>query len=154
MKNKIYLLLITFVVISCNKQNKLEEILLTKSNEAWVYYSPKSTDFTYYKFQKNHYSSRYERDNKNKFFKYYGAEDSPEIPEKWVTTKDSILKWGIFAYDVVSYNENVIVMYHKDENSLNQRMVFLIKEKENSIRKNSARFEQKRINYPEKYKIK
>lgn len=138
--------------MSCDKQNSLEEILLTKPNEAWVYYSPKSADFTYFKFEKDQFCNRYERNIENKFFRYQGAEDSPEGPEKWTVTNDSILKWGMFVYDVVSYNENVIVLYYQEENSRNKRMVFLVKEKENNPRKNSGLFEQKRTDHPEKYK--
>lgn len=138
--------------MSCDKQNSLEEVLITKPNEAWVYYSPISADFTYFKFGKDHFCNRYERDTENKFFKYQDAADSPEGPEKWVVTNNSILKWGMFVYDIASYNENVIALHYQEENSRNKRMVFLIKEKENNSRKNSGLFEQKRIDHPEKYK--
>lgn len=138
--------------MSCDNQNSLEDLLITKPDEAWVYYSPKSADFTYFKFDKDHLCNRYERNIENKFFKYQGAEDSPEGPEKWTITNDSILKWGMFVYDVASYNENVIVLYYQEENSRNKRMVFLVKEKENNPRKNSGLFEQKRTDHPEKYK--
>lgn len=141
-------------MVSCKKQSALEEILIAKPDEAWVYYSPAPylTSFTYYKFEKNGLCTRYERDSENKFYKYKGAADNPEEPVKWGATNDSILKWGMHSFDVVSYNDDIIVLYNiYNNNYRDERMIFLVKEKENSPRKHSNYFSQKRRNHPEKY---
>jgi hypothetical protein len=144
------------IMVSCEKRNSLEEILIAKPNEAWVSYNPEpyASYFTYDKFGKDYFSNRFERDSSNKFYKYKGADDNPEMPRSWSVTNDSILKWGARAYDVVSYNEDIIVLYYtSDNNYRNDRMLFLIKEKENHPRKYSNYFSQKRVDHPEKYII-
>ena len=75
MKNKIYILFIFTILVSCNKTSTMEEILIAKPDEYWAYYSPYSSKFEYYKFGKDKISERYEIDGKNKFYKlrrYYG----------------------------------------------------------------------------------
>lgn len=155
MKNKIYTFILLTIMVSCEKQNSLKEILIAKPDEAWVIYSsePYVSSFTYYKFEKDNFSNRVERDSTYKFYKYKGGSDVQEGPVKWYVTNDSILKWGLHAFDVVSYNNNVVVLYYtSDNNYRNDKMLFLIKEKENSPRKYSNYFSQKRVEHPEKYK--
>nr|WP_315159447.1 hypothetical protein [uncultured Flavobacterium sp.] len=147
------LALLTIVLVSCNGSKKIEEILIANPNEFWAYYNPNSADLIYFKFEKNKHTSRYERDNKNRFYKYKGEGDVIESSRKWIVSKDSILIFNGSAYDVVSSNNEVIVLYYMDKESHNERMIFLTKEKENQPRKYSGFFGQKRIDQPKKYNV-
>lgn len=155
-KNKIYILLLLVTLVSCNKTRTIEEILITGSDEYWTYYSPSpyAGDFTYYKFGKDNFSQRYERDrNSNRFYKYGGEGDVMEVQLKWDVSQDSILRFNGFVYDVVSYNENCITLYYKDQNSKNERMFFLTKENSNNPRNYSGFYSERRALHPEKYAV-
>lgn len=152
MKNKIYTVLLIVLLTSCSEQ-KIEDVLTTNTDEYWAYYNPYSTDLTYFKFETNKVSQRYERDSKNKFYKYKGEGDVIEESRKWNVSKDSILIFNGLAYDIVNYNDKVIVLYFMEENHKNERMVFLTKEKESEPRKYSSLFGQKRIDKPSKYVV-
>jgi hypothetical protein len=155
MKNKIYIIVMLTLMVSCEKRNSISEILIAKPNEAWVTYdSEPDAFFTSYKFGQDGFCTRIERDSANKFYIYKGGGDLEISPEKWNVTDDSILKWGMNVFDVVSYNDDIIVLYFiSDINRRNNGMVFLIKEKENNPRKYSNYFSKKRVDHPEKYKL-
>lgn len=69
MKRKIYLLLIIVTLSSCHKGNNIGNNFITDSNEYWAYYSTNSTQFTYYQFNKDGLSHRFDTDNKQFFTK-------------------------------------------------------------------------------------
>lgn len=152
MKTKFFTLLI-LVLVSCTKTEKIEDILIANPNEYWAYYNPNSTDLTYFKFESNNLSDRYERNNENKFYKYKGEGDVVEGSRKWSVSNDSILKFNGLAYDVVSCNNEVIVLYYMGSDGRNERMVFLTKEKEGTPRRYAGFFGQKRMDQPSKYVI-
>lgn len=155
MKTKFYFLLLLTILASCSKKTTIEEILIGKPGEYWTYYNPSSSDFTYYKFTTDKFTERYFRDSNNVFVKYKasGSNDVIEIPLKWSVSKDSILRFNGFAYDVASYNENAVVLYFKDLQTKNERMIFLIKEKEDKPRNYSGFYSERRAMHPEKYAV-
>lgn len=142
-------------LVSCNKKKNIKEILTSEAGDYWTYYYPipHVGEFTYYKFDKNNMSQRYERDNTNRFYKYSGEGDVVEVSQKWSVSKDSILRFNGLTYDIVSYNENCIVLYFKDEKSKDERIVFLTKEKENNPRNYSDYYYERRQKHPEKYTV-
>ncbi|CAD0009327.1 hypothetical protein [Flavobacterium salmonis] len=153
MKNKIHLLFLLAIFISCSRTKTIEEVLIAKPNDYWIYYSPYSGGYTYYKFGEDKISQRYERDSKNKFYKYEGEGDVMETPQKWSVSQDSILRFKGFVYDVVSYNEEVVVLYYKIEDNKEGNFVFLTKEKTNKPINYPGFYLDRRVNHPEKYKV-
>ncbi len=69
MKNKIYILFLFTILVSCNKTTTMEEVLISKPDEYWAYYNANSSIFAYYKFGNDKISQRYEINSKNKFYK-------------------------------------------------------------------------------------
>ena len=153
MKIKVYFLLLLTILAGCSNTNTIEEILIGKPDEFWTYYNPNSGNFTYYKFTKEKFTERYFRDSTNTFVKYKPSADVIEVSQKWSISTDSILRFNSFVYDVVSYNENTVVLYFKDLKTKEERMIFLTKEKAENPRKFSGFYEDRRINHPEKYNV-
>ncbi|MFB9077177.1 hypothetical protein ACFFLS_02945 [Flavobacterium procerum] len=153
MKTKLYFLFILTLLASCNNEKTIEEILIAHPDEYWTYYNPNSGDFTYYKFNENKFTERYVRDSINNFLKYKPSGHVVEVSQRWSVSKDSILRFNGFVYDVVNYNENTVVLYFKDLNTKEERMVFLTKEKAGSPRQYSDYYYERRITQPEKYKV-
>lgn len=150
---KIYILLLV-ILASCNKTTTaIEEVFINKPDEYWTYYNPNSGNFTYYKFNQDKFTERYFRDSANTFLKYKSSGDVIEVSQKWSVSKDSILRFNGFVYDVVSYNENTVVLYFKDIQTKDERMIFLTKEKEENPRNYSDFYYERRINHPEKYNV-
>lgn len=153
MKNKIYILFLLATLGSCSKTETIEEVLIAKPNDYWTYYSPNSSEFTYYKFGENRISQRYERNSKNKFYKYNGEGDVIEVPQRWSVSEDSILRFNSFVYDVISFNEDAIVLYFKIPDSKDGNFVFLIKENKEKPINYSGFYRERRVIHPEKYKV-
>jgi len=153
MKNKIYILFLFTILVSCNKTTTMEEVLISKPDEYWALYRPNSASFEYYKFGKDKISQRYEIDGKNKFYKYEGGGDLVEIAQKWNISQDSIFRFNGFVFDIISSNENVVVLFFKLEDSRDGNYAYLVKENTNHRQKNSGFYREKRINHPEKYKV-
>lgn len=152
MKNKIYILFLLATLVSCNKTTTIEEVL-SKPDTYWALYNPHySTDFAYFKFDKNKISQRYEIDNENKFYKYNGEGDVIEVPQKW-SVQDSLLRFNGFVFDVVSWNDEVVVLFFKPQDSKEGNYVFLTKENTKNPQKYSSFYRERRINHPEKYKV-
>lgn len=152
MKNKFFLILI-IVLASCSQQNPIEQALETKSDEYWCYYRQKDSYFTYFKFDENKLSYRYNRDG-NHFTDE--SEDSfmKEEPLEWSVSEDSIMRWGNFAYDVVSYSDKAIVISYPTKEAPYLNFIFFIKEKESDYKKYPNDYDEKRLYNPEKYKVK
>nr|WP_315158604.1 hypothetical protein [uncultured Flavobacterium sp.] len=153
MKNKIYILFLFTILVSCNKKTTMEEVLISKPDEYWAYYNANSSIFAYYKLGKDKISQRYEINSKNKFYKYEGEGDLVEIAQKWNVSQDSILRFDGTTYDVISCKENVVVLYYKLEDSRDGNYAFLVKENTNHRQKFSGFYREKRIYHPEKYKV-
>lgn len=151
MKVNVYLVLFLFSLISCSKQSPIEENLITQPDEHWVYYNSNSAHFTYFKFNKDKLSHRYERNSKGKLYEYHGEGDVVEMPQKWSVSKDSILTWKGFKYDIVSYSNSTIILTFPMTEEPFAGYIFLVKQKDNEITTGPGVFEQKRIKHPEKY---
>lgn len=150
MKIKTYILLI-IILASCSK-NSIENTLITKSGEYWVLYTTNSSDYSHYTFEKNKLSYQFGRDNNNNYYRIGGG-DAVEFPQKWCVSKDSIMTWGHIKYDVVSYNDNAIVLNYLLKTKPFTGYIFLIKQKENEDTRGPGFFEQKQLKYPEKYRL-
>lgn len=149
MRNKFYIVLI-IVLTGCSQQNPIEKVLETKSDEYWRYYTSNSSTFTYFRFKKDHLSARYYKDQDSTKFSEY---TKPEMKssQKWSVTKDSIMTWGDFNYDIISYNDKAVVLLALTKEKPFVNYIFLIKTKENELIEGPGSFEQKRIFNPEKY---
>jgi hypothetical protein len=154
MKSKTYLLIIVLILTSCKSENNIENIFLNNANEYWKYYTTDSNSVTYFQFNKDHLSHRFDTDNRNRYYENKGERDVIEVPQKWSVTQDSIMSWGGSTYDIVSFNKNVIVLNYLNEEKPFTGFIFLIKTKENEIMRGPGFFEQKRIKDPEKYNFK
>jgi hypothetical protein len=151
MKNKFYIVLI-ILMASCSQQNPIEKAFQTKSDEFWCYYTQRDNYFTYFKFKENKLSYRYNRDSDH----FVEASEYPytkPIPKKWSVSQDSIMIWNGFFYDVVSYNENSIVLLSTSDKNPYHSYIFLIKEKERDSKKFLNDFEEKKTYNPEKYNL-
>lgn len=151
MKNNLYILiLLSTIWMGCNRQKSLEELLINKPNEAWIYFD-NSPQLSYIVFKENKLLFRCFRDYKtNQYIRNYGSADNEIAPEKWRITNDSILKIGGNVFDVLSYDENTIFLYLHPKNSSN-RIIVLEREK-GYLDKKIGSIMKKRENFPEKYK--
>lgn len=152
MKNKFYVILI-ILLAGCSQQNPIERAFETKSDEYWCYYRQNDSYFTYFKFDANKLSYRYNRDGTH----FTDKPEDPsmrEAPQNWSVSQDSIMKWGNFAYDVVSYSDNAFILAYPTKESPYLNYIFFIKEKESDPKKYANDYEEKRLYNPEKYKVK
>ncbi|MBS7254256.1 hypothetical protein [Flavobacterium branchiicola] len=154
MKSKTYLMAILLALTSCKSDNNIENIFLNNADEYWKYYTTNSNSSTYFQFNEDHLSHRFEIDNKNHFHENKGEGDIVEVPQKWSVTEDSIMSWGNLTYDIVSFNKKVIVLNYLSEEKPFTGFIFLIKTNENEIMRGPGFFEQKRIKDLEKYNFK
>lgn len=151
MKNNLYILILLSVIwMGCNRQKSLEELLINKPNEAWIYFD-NSPQLSYIVFKENKISVSCFRDDKtNLYVRNYGSADNEIAPGKWSVTNDSILKIGGNVFDVLSYDENTIFLYLHPENSSN-RIIILEREK-GYLDKKIETVMKKRQEFSEKYK--
>ena len=96
-------------------------------------------------------SHQYKRNSKGEFQEYLGKSDVVEVPLKWSVTKDSILTWGDFKYNVVSYTNDCIVLNYIVKTKPFSGYIFLVKQKDNEITTRSGIIEQEKIKNSEKY---
>ncbi|OXA75183.1 hypothetical protein SAMN05444397_11730 [Flavobacterium aquidurense] len=150
MKAKVYLLLILFSLVGCNMQNSIEENLITESDEHWVYYNSNSTHFTYFKFNKDKLSHRFKRNEKGQLYEYHDEGDVDKVPKKWSVSKDSVLTWGKFKYDVVSYSKSTIILTFPIAKEPFAGYIFLVKQKDSEIKTGPSVFEQKSLKHRER----
>lgn len=141
---------ITILFAGCSEKNPIEKTLISNSNEYWRYYTSNSSTFTYFRFKENHLIIRYYKDQDSIKFSEY-EKTKMEGSQKWSVTKDSIMTWGDFNYDVVSYNDKAVVLLALTKEKPFVNYIFLIKTKENELIEGPGNFEQKRIFNPEKY---
>lgn len=134
----------------CSEKNPIEKTLISNSDEYWRFYTSNSSTFTYFRFKEDHLSIRYYKDQDSTKFSEY-ANTAMRSPEKWSVTKDSIMTWGDFNYDVVSYNDKAVVLLALRKEKPFVNYIFLIKTKENELIEGPGSFEQKRIFNPKKY---
>jgi hypothetical protein len=152
MKNNLYILFL-LALTSCGQQNPIEKLLISKPNESWCYYSTNNSHNIYFKFNDNKTSIRYERDTNGDFIKYPTNSYTDAGPDKWSVSKDSIMNWGNFTYDVVSCNDKAIVLLYLTKEKPYLNYIFLIKENESDSKKFPNDFDEKRIYNPEKYRL-
>lgn len=148
MKNLLNLiLLITFV--SCTQRNPIEKTLIANPDEYWTYYNSTSSTSAYFRFKENHLSYQYYKDrDSTQFYEFSNKEINP--PQKWSVTADSIMTWDDFNYDVVSYNDKVIVLLSLTKEEPFTSYIFFIKE-DRKPREGPADFEEKRRFNAKKY---
>lgn len=152
MKTKTIILFIMIVTIfGCNKSTTIENTLINNSNNYWVYYNPKQTGYIYFKFNDNGSVDKYTRDLKGEFLLFNSEGDIVNNNRVWSISKDSILNWSGHKYDIVNYNERVIVLLYEDKKSKLQKNIFLVKEEKDKFRNSTYYYEQKRKNNPAKY---
>lgn len=151
MKTYFFFFLI-LLLTGCSRKNPIEKALETKPDEYWCYYTNRDSYFTYFKFKDDQLSYRYNRDENGKFTDKPEDPYMPEVPEKWSVSEDSIMTWGNFSYDVVSYNDKAIVLAYTTKEKPYVNYLFFIKEKESDLKKYPGDYDEKRLYNPEKYK--
>ncbi|MFB9076665.1 hypothetical protein ACFFLS_25665 [Flavobacterium procerum] len=153
-KIKVFILFIFITLMSCTKQNPIEEAFYTKPNEYWQYYTETYHGPSFLKFNKNKTSVNVSIE-KNKFIVRETAGDVLLFPLKWSVSKDSILTWDHRKYDIVSYNDKLILLYTKGKNETNGKIesgfIYLIKGTIDNVRKEPGYYGHKRELHPEKY---
>lgn len=148
MKTYFYILFI-LVFTACSKKNPIEKTLIANSDEYWTYYNSASNTVTYFRFKDDQLSYQYYKDRDSTQFIEFSNKNMNPI-QKWSVTKDSIMTWNEFNYDVVSYNDKVIVLLALTKEEPFANYIFLIKE-DKKPREGPADFEEKRRFNPEKY---
>lgn len=147
MKN-ILITIFLFSLFACENRSEIEKAFITEENEYLTYYSQGQTGYLYFKFLENGNYDKYERDMR--LFNNDG--DLIEDNRNWSVSKDSIFTWGAHKYDVVSYNDKIIVLLYQQTPKSIPGYVFFVKQKDSQIRKGENFYEQKRIKNPNKYK--
>ncbi|MBF4470706.1 hypothetical protein [Flavobacterium sp. HJJ] len=141
--------MLILTLVSCTKQNPIEKTLIANSGEYWKYYTSTSDYTSYYQFKDDHLSYPCSKDEDYKFYEDATDGVMSEQHEKWSVTDDSIMTFRHFKYDVVSYNDKVVVLLALTENEPYTRYIFLIKENKNNP--TVSGFYAKRKYNPEKY---
>lgn len=108
----------------------------------------------YYKFKDDQLSYNFNIDEDGKFTDKPEDPYYPNEPRKWSVSQDSIMAWGNFSYDIISYNNKAIVLTYPTKEEPYQNYLFLIKEKESDSKKFANDYDEKRLYNPEKYKVK
>jgi hypothetical protein len=152
MKKSFYIILIT-ALVSCSQNNSIEKAFQTKSDEYWCYYSLYSSYARYYKFNDKNLYHTYTIDQERQFYEIPNACCMKESDQKWSASQDSIMIWNGFFYDIVSYNDNSIVLLSTSDKPPYHSYIFLIKEKEGDSKKYINDFEEKKLYNPEKYNL-
>jgi hypothetical protein len=157
MKSKIFILIFCTTLASCTKQNSIQDVFYSGSDEYWQYYTGNYSGPVYFKFNKNN-TSDYVDIEKDKFIIMKSEGDIELKPVKWSVSKDTILTWGINKYDIVSYNDKLIILYNQGRNEANGKMesgfIYLVKGTIDNVRREPGYFGYKRELYPEKYRKK
>ena len=155
MKTKIFILIFCTVLVSCTKQNSIQDVFYSGSDEYWQYYTGKYYGPSYLKFNKNNTSDDVSMEN-GKFVNRNSVGDIEGWPAKWSVSKDSILTWDERKYDIVSYNDKLIILYTEGRNEANGKMesgfIYLVKGTIDNVRREPGYFGYKRELYPEKYR--
>jgi len=153
-KSKIRISIIFFAIISifgCANQNEIEKIFFTQKNEYWVCYDQLQPYYVFFQFHKDGTTDKYLRNYKGEFELFNNDGDIIDNSRTWHVSKDSILTWGPYTYDVVSSNKNCIVLLYENPNTKQQTHLLLVKDLPGSYRKSPVFYEQKRKDNPAKY---
>ena len=153
-KTKIFIIFCILFTVSCTKQNSIEDVFYTGPDEYWQYHTGKNYG-SYIKFNKNNTSDDVSMEN-GKFVNRNSVGDIEGWPAKWSVSKDSILTWDDRKYDIVSYNDKLIILYIQGKNEPDNKMtwayVYLVKGTIDNIQREPGHYGHKRELYPEKYK--
>jgi hypothetical protein len=132
----------------------MEEVFYTGPNEYWQYYTGKSYGTEYFKFNNNK-TIDYVDIEKGKFINTNSGQNIETGSLKWSVSKDSILTWDERKYDIVSYNDKLIILYIEGKNEPDNKMtwayVYLVKGTIDNVRRFPGHYNYKRELYPEKY---
>jgi len=117
--NKIIIMLLLILSVSCSKKNEIESIFIADQNEYWQDY-----DYCYntggncYKFKKNGTCDLYMMFSSDKpFFRLLNHDDDViNDPEPWSVKNDSTLLWneGVYKIEKLSRREILLSYYHYD----------------------------------------
>jgi len=134
-------------LLSCTEKITIEDVLHTDSNEYWQFYTGQYYGPSYIKFHKNNTSNN------------VSIEDGKFInrnPAKWSISKDSILTWDINKFDIVEYNDKVVILYNQCKDGFDGKIVsgfiYLVKGTIDNVRREPGYYGYKRELHPEKYR--
>ncbi|MFL9839288.1 hypothetical protein ABS768_17465 [Flavobacterium sp. ST-75] len=143
---RVFFFIALTMLFACEKNN-IEDILITGEDEYWCRYDSATPGFNdkYYKFHSDSLYDLYSIDiNGIVKLEKNSLDNYPN--NTWYTTKDSIFRISGFAFDLVMYNENVILL-----GTCETRNVFLVKENIKNRRKSPVFYCNKRLDNPDKY---
>lgn len=152
MRKTILIFLLLIFSFGCSSRDSLKQMFITKNGECWVVHSQDHPNYTFWSFNEDMTADNLNRDKSGSLKKFNIDEDLIIGPKKWSISSDSILTWGMHKYDVVTANENAIVLMSEAEETNKQWYLFLIKESKKSMRKGAYYYEQKRFKNRKKYK--
>lgn len=143
------------IFVSCTKQKSIEDIFYTSSNDYWQYYAAEYYGPVYLKFNKNKTVDEVGIE-KGKFKNMNSTSDIKGSSGKWFVSKDSILTWDVNTFDIVSYNDKIIVLYIEGQNESDKKItseyIYLVKATIDHEHNGPGYYENKRKSHPEKYK--
>lgn len=154
MKNKIFIIIFCTTLIGCSKQKSIEDVFVTEPDEYWQYHTGKNYG-SYIKFNQNN-TSDYVDIEKHKLIIKKSEGDIELSPFKWFVSKDSILTWNGKKYDIVSYNDKLIILFIEGKNEADNKIewgyVYLVKGTLDNVSREPGYYGRKRELFPKKYK--
>lgn len=151
MKTKVFTIILCMYLLSCTEKITIEDVLYTDSNEYWQYYTGQYYGPSYIKFHKNNTSNNVSIED-GKFINRNPAGN----PAKWSISKDSILTWDINKFDIVEYNDKVVILYNQGKDGSDGKIVsgfiYLVKGTIYNVSREPGYYAYKRELHPEKYR--
>lgn len=133
-KNKLLLMLLLSIFISCSKKSKMEDVIITSKDYYWQYSDTRDYSIgcgmINFRFDKDGYSHRYDFNVKKGYILNEGLQgsDIKINPEKWYIKNDSTLVWGNIDYKIEHIDRTVIVLtYFLPKNKKRQYWIRLLK---------------------------
>ncbi|MBY8963103.1 hypothetical protein KJK34_10100 [Flavobacterium sp. D11R37] len=133
------------LLVSCDTSLK-QTLLNQEDSEYWCFYDSLEGYYgIYFKFKKDGLYDRYYIDEDGKV-ELRNKDGDLYYNREWnLRDNDSVMVLNYNVMDVVSYNENVIVL------SNNDKYIFLLKENATNRRKGEKYYHNKRLSNPDVY---
>lgn len=133
------------MLVSCDTSLK-QTLLNQEDSEYWCFYDSLEGYYgIYLKFKKDGLYDRYYIDEDGKV-ELKNKDGDLYYNREWNSRdNDSVMVLNYNVMDVVSYNENVIVL------SINDKYIFLLKENATNRRKGEKHYYNKRLSHPDLY---
>lgn len=132
--NKFCMIFLFFILLSCNKKNKSETILIATKGKYWQYQNSCGSHGVNFHFNEDGTYDKYNRFIDKGFVLFNNDDDLISGKRSWTLVNDSILKWDGLNYKIVSISEKKIILSYLNNQKTTCR-VLLIKVSDNKITK-------------------